>query len=406
MIRFKRSRFFVVVFEDEPVFDLGTFLRGRVDLAHEPRIQAISALTDSAHRLTGAELELLAKVSAHEWSPASQLAAEHGMPEETLDDLAVRGLLVSDADDGEPTRLRRREERFESCQWHPCAAFYNQMIKYPWDRERDRQRVLDMASMTAASRDVADRFVARHGPPPPPFHQVAGDGAGVRLPRIEKQGGLYRALANRKTVRAFDTARPMRLEDLATVLYYVFGCHGYTSLTQGVYLLKKTSPSGGSLHPIEVYPMVLNVAGAAPGLYHYAVGDHALTRIRPLEDWEAESLAVGMAAGHGFASSAHVLLLMTARFNRNFWKYRRSVKTHSVVLQDAGHLSQTLYLVCSDLGLGSFYAAFDAFFIEEALGLDGVEEGAVGLAGIGERLAGGMDYSLEFTPYTPGETEL
>ena len=116
---------------------------------------------------------------------------------------------------------------------------------------------------------------------------------------------------------------------------------------------------------------------------------------------------MGMAAGQDFAASAHVLLLMTARFHRNFWKYRRNVRTYGVVLQDAGHLSQTLYLVCTDLGLGAFYAAFDGPFVDEALGLDGVEEGTVGLAGCGVLPGAGVDdFSLDFFPYAPGETEV
>ncbi len=406
MTRLRRSCYFVVFCEDGPVVDLGAFLRGRVEVAQETHLQAVSALTESAHRVTSGDLDLLSRVSSREWIARSRLAADHGVPEETLDALAEAGLLVSDAEDPVLQRLRRREESFRSCQWHPCAAFYHLMAKHPDGLKRGEGWLFDVAALNSGSQDAAERFVARCGAPPSPFHEARADGEVVRLPLVEKEGGLYRALAERRTVRAFDRGTPMRSRDLAALLYWVFGCHGYTTVSRDVSLLRKTSPSGGSLHPVEVYPLVRNVAGIARGLYHYRLRDHSLARIRAVEEWEAEALAVGMAAGQDFAASAHVLLLMTARFHRNFWKYRRNVRTHSVILQDVAHLSQTFYLVCADLGLGAFYAAFDGSFVEEALGLDGIEEGAVGLAGCGVRLSGGMDYALDFSPYTPGETEI
>ena len=85
----------------------------------------------------------------------------------------------------------------------------------------------------------------------------------VPLGRSSGIAGLYRALAERKTVRAFDRSTPMRSEDLGALLYWVFGCHGHTKMTKGVPILRRTSPSGGSLHPVEVYPLVQDVAAGS-----------------------------------------------------------------------------------------------------------------------------------------------
>ncbi len=405
MSRLKRSAYFVVVFDDRQVVDLGAFLRGRVRMSTETVISVISPVAEEAHVLNRDQLELLAGVPA-DWTERSRLTAEGAVAEEHLDDLVTKGLLISDAEGPDTQRFRLREEAFVRCQWDPSAAFYNLLIKHPGGLDKDGDQIIDVAAIATAGQQSADDFIARHGTPPSPFHDVPGDGESVQLPRTEKRGDLYQALSQRKTVRAFDTGRPMSVEDLATVLYYVFGCHGHTTLTRGAPVLRKNSPSGGSLHPVEVYPLVMNVAGVDTGLYHYRVRDHSLVRLRQLETWEAEAMAVNMAAGHGFAEDAHVILLMTARFHRNFWKYRRNARTYSVILQDAAHLSQTFYLVCSDLGLGSFYVAFNGSAIEEALGLDGIEEGAVALAGCGIRLSDGLEHSLDFDPYTPGETEI
>src|SRR5205085_12685548 len=47
----------------------------------------------------------------------------------------------------------------------------------------------------------------------------------------------------------------------------VFGAHGRALAAGGrIVTLKRTSPSGGGLHPIEAYPLVVNVAGRARAL--------------------------------------------------------------------------------------------------------------------------------------------
>ena len=73
------------------------------------------------------------------------------------------------------------------------------------------------------------------------------------------------------------------MNELATLLRWVWGAHGTLRLAGADLGLRRTSPSGGSLHPIEVYPLVRRVEGIAPGLYHYLGREHALERIAALE---------------------------------------------------------------------------------------------------------------------------
>ena len=71
---------------------------------------------------------------------------------------------------------------------------------------------------------------------------------------------------------------------------------------------------------------------------------------------------------------------------------------------DAGHLSQTFYLMSAALGLGAFVtAAINAADAEEELGLDSFSEGALALCGCGKIGARGP-LDPEFLPYVPGET--
>jgi putative peptide maturation dehydrogenase len=206
----------------------------------------------------------------------------------------------------------------------------------------------------------------------------------------------------RRTTRAFDPDIPMTLEQLDTILRYVFGCHGYARNTADVVCIKRTSPSGGGLHPVEVYPIVSNVTGVAPGVYQYNARAHSLIAVESLSDAEAYSVAAAFMAGQGFFGAAHVSFVLTARYYRSQWKYRRHDRAYAGILMDAAHLSQTLYLVSADLGLGAFVTmAINGRDIEERLGLDGVAEGAVAMVGCGPRHPAGSPLELAFVPHQP-----
>ena len=221
------------------------------------------------------------------------------------------------------------------------------------------------------------------------------------------KGRLFELLLQRKTVRLFDPDNPMTEEELTTVLYYTFGCQGYKSLLPGVVGLHKTSPSGGALHPVEVYPLLLRACGVAAGLYHYDVERHSLDLLRPLDRAEAEDLAERFTMGQAYFRSAHVLFLLTARFYRTFWKYRRDPKAYRVIHLDAGHLSQTLYLIAGELGLGAFFTgAVNDINIEEVLGIDGLEQGVIGILGCGRPWKGGSPLGFEPEPYIPHKTKI
>jgi len=167
-------------------------------------------------------------------------------------------------------------------------------------------------------------------------------------------------------------------EQLAVLLHYVFGCHGTAEVVPGLATIKRTSPSGGGLHPVEAYPLVSGVDGVEPGLYRYSVRHHALEPLLALDRREAQLLASELACGQTYFGGAHVCVLLAARFDRTFWKYRRHQKAYAAVLMDVAHLSQTLYLVCTELGLGAFVtAAVNSALIDERLGLDGIEQGAL-----------------------------
>jgi putative peptide maturation dehydrogenase len=400
MARVRRTRYLAFTCQDETFPDIAALLRGSAQLAHAPATYAISILCGREYTITSDELAFLLAVPSDRWVQSTALDGE------LVRRMARRGLLVTDEADGRLAELARRDRELEDGQWNLYGALAHFLTRW-----RDVDLGIGLGEdagvdeLPLAVYDAIDAHVARLGPAPPAFHSLANPLAVRDLPLVRRRGGLYDALAARMTTRRFDRESRMTIEELATVLYYVFGCHGHAGMAGDGLMIKRTSPSGGGLHPIEVYPLVARVEGIATGLYHYDARDHALALVAEVGAADADEVAAEFVCGQRYFSSAPVLFLMTARFHRSFWKYRRHQKAYAAVLMDAAHLSQTLYLVAADLGLGAFVtAAVNGTNIEERLGIDGWREGALVVAGCGRRAAGRSPLEPEFAEYVPRET--
>ncbi len=192
-------------------------------------------------------------------------------------------------------------------------------------------------------------------------------------------------MSQRVTCRNFDSARPLEQALFSKVLERVFAAQGHIRQDGGVEFLKKHTPSGGSLHATEAYLLVQRVEGIAPGLYHYRPVDHALRPLPP-PDMPLEEFACSALAGQHWFAKAPVLVVYAPRIARSHWKYRNHPKAYRALMLDVGHLSQTLYLGATDLGLGAFVtAAVNEVQLEHAFGLGAMEEGPLAVGGFGWR---------------------
>jgi putative peptide maturation dehydrogenase len=387
---------------DAQLLDVGQLLRGVVEQASTRELLAISILGGEEVPVSGEEFEFLSSIPSDRWIDLDEVPALAGGGWARGRELAKRGLLLSTEDDPQLIELRRRDEQLAAGQWNIYAALYHSLTKW---RDVDLRKLggerESSSELPAPAEDAFARFVSRYGKPPAHFHSVGGSRV-QELPLVERNEALFQLLRERRTTRSFDSDLAITADQLSVVLYYVFGCHGYLSMFEDVVALKKTSPSGGGLHPIEVYPLIANVAGLEPGLYHYRVEDHALELIEPLTLTDARELAREFTAGQTYFGSAGAMFLLTARFYRSFWKYRKHQRAYAVLLMDAAHLSQTLYLVCAELGLGAFVtAAINGANIEERLGLDGMAEGVLAVCGCGPPASVKSTLEPDFAPYVP-----
>jgi SagB-type dehydrogenase family enzyme len=255
-------------------------------------------------------------------------------------------------------------------EWNPAAGFFHFSTK----------DVLSRTPVEVSEREL--RKKARTIPMPSPVksyprHQT------LPLPPADVSGEFPSILRSRRTWRQFSKA-PISKDDVATLLALTWGVQKWGHVRGQGRVALKTSPSGGACHPGEVYLVALNVAGLKRGVYHYAADRHLLERLRvkltprpvarylPNQPWYRGTAA---------------LFLMSAVFPREQWRYP-DARAYRVVLLDAGHLCQTFCLTATWLGLAPFCSgAFADSRIEQDLGLDGVRESVIYVAGVGEKSA-------------------
>jgi len=251
-----------------------------------------------------------------------------------------------------------------------------------------------LAIVTNAGRE--SELVEMLGPPPPHIAEKVSKGDRLPLPRQAPET-FDRFLDSRVTCRNFDVAKRIPLDVFSTLLERTFGARGSVEVRPDATVMKRTSPSGGGLHPTEAYLLIQHVEGISPGLYHYHPVDHALEPLRLMSAQGLSGLTLRAVAGQEYYAEAHVMVILVSRFSRTFWKYRNHTKAYRVVVLDAGHLSQTLYLSATQAGLGAFVTgAINEVEIERMFGLDPIEESPVAVCGFGWRAA--SKQTVEFDP--------
>jgi SagB-type dehydrogenase family enzyme len=199
--------------------------------------------------------------------------------------------------------------------------------------------------------------------------------------RLRVERDLQRVLQERRTWRKF-SRRPLPLPTLGNLLGWTTGVQQWATLRGQGELPMKTSPSGGSRHPLELYVCARRVDGLVPGIYHYASDNHCLELVtrhkRPVR-------VQRYLPGQFYYEGAAALLIFTSVFDRYQWKYE-TARAYRAVFIEAGHQCQTFCLMATDLGLAPFCSmALADREIEADLRIDGVSEAAVYAAGVGLR---------------------
>ncbi|MCC7424590.1 MAG: SagB family peptide dehydrogenase [Planctomycetaceae bacterium] len=186
-------------------------------------------------------------------------------------------------------------------------------------------------------------------------------GTVLPLPRPDLQAiervdpSLTQALEQRQSIREYGDVPPS-VDQLGEFLYRVARIRERRVVEletgNGPVAMEITSrpyPAGGSLHELEIYPVIQQCRGLAPGLYRYEPASHGLETISPPSAGTQALLQdAGQAAGVP-VDEIQLAFVIAARFPRIAWKY--SAFAYSLVLKHVGVLFQTMYLVATAMKL-------------------------------------------------------
>jgi putative peptide maturation dehydrogenase len=318
--------------------------------------------------ISAGEMSALGSIGLTLWQPRD--ACEKRFTPEVIARLLELGLLLSN--DPEGAALRERDEMLRSQHWRPLSATAHVFSRWG-----------DMRVDKGMQFPSFEELVESYGTPPPPSIERRADGHAIALPQPERTG-LDDTLYQRYTGRNFDPAAVLPLATVSRLLHRAFGSQGEREMAPNAFVLKKLSPSAGGLHPTEVYVMVQRVEDVAPGLYHYHPVRHALEPLAAMDTVQTAELAMRMVADQDWFVDAPMMVVLASRVERNFWKYRNHAKAYRALLLDAGHLSQTFYLLATEAGMPAFVtAAVNEIDIERAFGLDPLKDMVVAVCGCG-----------------------
>jgi SagB-type dehydrogenase family enzyme len=193
---------------------------------------------------------------------------------------------------------------------------------------------------------------------------------------------LTAVLEDRVSTRTFDDTQPITVDQLAELLYRTARTRTTQSAGEDEELLSRPYPSGGGLYELELYPVVRNVAGLEPGMYHYDSFDHVLRPVAAADSRAVSQLLKPASATLTGGAEPQILIVMAARSGRIMWTYEQI--GYATILKDVGVLTQTIYLVATAMGLGACAQGFgDTTAFVAATGVDELQECSVGSIVIG-----------------------
>lgn len=312
-----------------------------------------------------------------DWTTVADLRSRHPELGSRAD---VEGLLHRLLKLGLVEQATRRSEPWPWTEWMPEAAFFH-------FGTRDANYPIEFLAHEARLREKAKTI-----PQPAPTKTLTGPR--IALPPADGAGEIGAALRARRTWRNFG-ATPVSLDAVSSLLGLTWGVHRRGRVEGQGDVVFKTSPSGGSRHPIEAYLIAQQVSGLRPGAYHYDCARHELVHVaRPIP----RNQLIHLLANQYYFGSCAALFVMTACFRRTMWRYpfRRAYRS---VLIEAGHLGQTFCLLATAMGLAPFTTiAFQDSRLETLLRVDDAAESAIYVVGVGSQDADAIDQPGRIPP--------
>lgn len=217
----------------------------------------------------------------------------------------------------------------------------------------------------------------------PPITKTKPENTTVKLDRIDENeldnNNFFELVNNRKSRRKFKQTS-LTLKKLSYLLWATQGIKKHVRGKSGNEATFRTVPSGGARHPFETYLVVNKVENLKSGIYRYLPMEHELVWLFERENQKAELKDAVL--GQEFVAFAPVVFLWSVVPIRSEWRF--DIAAHKIMLLDAGHVCQNLYLASESLNCGTCaIGAYDQDKIDNFLDLDGDEEFIVYIAPVG-----------------------
>ncbi len=192
-----------------------------------------------------------------------------------------------------------------------------------------------------------------------------------------KGTNLVDVIGNRRSRRNYSDEH-LKVEELAFLLWATQGQRNPGK--QPAHF--RTVPSAGARHSFETYLFINRVEEVPQGLYRYLPLSNELVLMQAA-DKQFQTRLSRAVLGQKFVANGAVVFVWTTVPYRMEWRYRQAA--HRVILLDAGHVCQNLYLACEVIDAGTCaIAAYDQEAMDELLQVDGEEQFTLYLAPVGK----------------------
>jgi len=304
-------------------------------------------------------------------------AVEHlqesaGGPRERCADTIAELLRSGILEGRDQTRPDDEADRWRARGWGDAFAYHQAVCNLPrFDYANKRGHHEDLEMMRG--------FVAEETPPDNYKDYPDAEFVPLAEKPVVEQASIAEILLDQPAV--LDPGR-MDFATFSWLTYLAFG-QTFTRRMQvtGAHVAK-TSPSGGSRHPTEVYAVVHDVEDVDPGIYHYSVRRNGLETIErgPVSQWVREHVLCHPTRP-GFTPA--VVYIFSSIFARSMFRYREPF-SYRVMSHDIGHVMQTMRYLARAVRRPSYTAySFHDSVVAARLGLDGFDEAPMAYAIVG-----------------------
>jgi SagB-type dehydrogenase family enzyme len=252
--------------------------------------------------------------------------------------------------------------------WYPHELWFHHR-----SRHGDRQSVEDGFAATFWLRDEFD-------PPPADPPPLAGPSVALSRPDPARLRATDPPLAmvveKRRSVRIYDDAAPLSAAQLGELLFRCARISGTSEGDGDPTHARRPYPVGGGLYDLDLYPVVNQVAGQAPGMYRYHPQSHRLETVCG-PNRATRALLESARSAAALPGLPQLLLVISARFARSMYRYQQL--SYALILKNVGVLYQQLYLAATAMGLAPCaLGSGDVDAFAEATGCDPLTESSVG----------------------------